>query len=265
MQLNDDRGMDVVDLAEIALKTQLNSEVVLQRTRGIYERVLSRSRYLQAGNFRSIHADDLATLFEAYDTEFFRGACLASLGGKRLDFRVSTRMTSAGGKTFHYTPRFKSGQEWYEIAVSAPLLFQTFRDVSRPVTVCGVSCKDRLEALQRIFEHEMIHLVELVSWRNSECSAPRFQSIASRMFLHREHTHNLITQSERAKVKFGIVAGTRVQFEYEGRMFTGVVNRVTKRATILVEDPSGMRYSDGKHYMKFYIPLDHLQPVGQGK
>ena len=254
-----------MDLAEIALKTQLTPEVVQQRTRGIYERLLSRSRYLQSGNFRSIHADDLATLFEAYDTEFFRGACFAGLGGRRLDFRVSTRMTSAGGKTFHYTPRTQGSPDWYEIAVSAPLLFQTFRDVSRPVTVCGVSCKDRLEALQRIFEHEMIHLVELVSWNNSECSAPRFQSITSRLFQHREHTHNLITQSERAKVKFGIVAGTRVQFEYEGRIFSGIVNRVTKRATILVEDPRGLRYSDGKHYTKFYIPLDHLQPVGQGK
>ena len=253
-----------MDLAEIALKTQLTPEVVQHRTRGIYERVLSRSRYLQSGNFRSIHADDLSTLFESYDAEFFRGSCRSALAGLRLDFRVSTRMTSAGGKTFQYTPRFKDGQKWYEIAVSAPLLFQTFRDVSRPVTVCGVSCQDRLEALQRIFEHEMIHLVELVCWNNSECSAPRFQSITSGMFLHREHTHNLITQSERAKVKFGITAGSRVQFEYEGRLFIGVVNRVTKRATILVEDPAGMRYSDGKHYTKFYIPLDHLQPVGQG-
>ncbi len=253
-----------MDLAEIALKTQLTPEVVQQRTRGIYERVLSKSRYLQTGNFRSIHPDDLSTLFESYDTDFFRGSCRASLAGRRLDFRVSSRMTSAGGKTFHYTPRGKGGQMWFEIAVSAPLLFQTFRDVSRPVTVCGVSCQDRLEALQRIFEHEIIHLVELVCWNNSECSAPRFQSITSGMFRHEEHTHNLITQSERAKVKFGIVSGSRVQFEYEGRIFTGVVNRVTKRATILVEDPHGLRYSDGKHYTKFYIPLDHLQPVGQG-
>ena len=253
-----------MDLAEIALTTQLTPEVVRQRTRGIYERVLGRSRYLQAGNFRSIHADDLATLFEAYDSEFFRGSCFASLGGRRLDFRVSTRMTSAGGKTFFYKPRSKAASDWFEIAVSAPLLFQTFRDVDRPVTVCGVVCHDRLEALQRIFEHEMIHLVELVSWHDSECSAPRFQSIASRMFLHREHTHNLITQGERAKVKFGIVSGSRVQFEYEGRIYTGIVNRVTKRATVLVEDPRGTRYSDGKCYSKFYIPLDHLQPVGQG-
>ena len=67
-------GEAVVDLAEIALKTLLTPDVVLHRTRGIYERVLSRSRYLQTGNFRSIHADDLSNLFEAYDTDFFRGS-----------------------------------------------------------------------------------------------------------------------------------------------------------------------------------------------
>lgn len=253
-------GRSVLDLPEIALTTQISPEVARGRTRLIYGNALARSRYLQSGNFRSIHDDDLAILFAEYDREFFRGACLASLAGRRLDFRVSTRMTSAGGKTFHYRPRHRSGQEWFEIAVSAPLLYQTFRDVDRPVTVCGVSCQDRLEALQRIFEHELTHLVELISWQNSECSAPRFQSIANRMFLHQEHTHNLITQSERAKVKFGIAPGSLVQFEYEGRLYQGIVNRVTKRATVLVEDAAGQQYSNGKRYVKFYIPLDHLHP-----
>ena len=253
-----------MDLAELALSTQLTPDVVTQRTRGIYRQLLDTSRYVKSGNFRSIHADDLATLFAAYDSAFFRGACGQALRGVKLEFRISTRMTSAGGKTYRYTPRCRGGQPWYEIAVSAPLLYQTFRDVDRPVTVCGVSCRDRLEALQRIFEHELIHLVELVCWSDSECSAPRFQSIASGLFVHEEHTHNLITQSERAAVKFGIRPGSRVQFEYEGRLYVGLVNRVTKRATILVEDPHGMRYSDGRNYTKFYIPLDHLQPVSGG-
>lgn len=250
-----------MDLAEIALGSQLVPAVVQERTQGIYARLLKHSRYVSTGNFRSLHPQDLATLFEAYDAEFFRGACRRGLAGRKLDFRVSTRMTSAGGKTFYYKPRQPGMPEFFEIAVSATLLFQTFRDVDRAVTVCGVQCRDRLEALQRIFEHEMIHLIEMVCWQVSECSAPRFQSIASGMFLHREHTHNLITPRERAAVKFGIHAGTRVRFEYEGREYIGIVNRVTRRATVLVEDPHGMRYSDGRHYTKFYIPLDHLRPL----
>ena len=29
--------------------------------------------------------------------------------------------------------------------------------------VCGLACANRLEALQRIFEHEMVHLIENLS------------------------------------------------------------------------------------------------------
>jgi len=39
------------------------------------------------------------------------------------------------------------------------------------------------------------------------------------------------------------------------------VNRITKRATVLVEDERGMRYSDGKRYAKFYVPVASLELV----
>jgi len=40
-----------------------------------------------------------------------------------------------------------------------------------------------------------------------------------------------------------------------------VVNRVSKRATVLVEDHQGRRYTDGKHYSKFYVPVQMLEAV----
>ena len=244
------------ELAQLAQQTALGAEVIAQRTLLIGESLLSKSRSLRKPDFTAIHADDLATLFDAYDHAFFRGGCREALGSLRLDFRISTRMTRAGGKTFRYTPR--NGTQWFEIAVSAPLLFQTFRDVDRHVTVCGRRCDNRLEALQRIFEHELIHLVELLAWDNSECSARRFQSIASRLFSHQAHTHNLITQSERAAAQFGLRPGSRVRFRFEGAEFVGVLNGVTKRATGLVESPRGERYSNGRRYLKFYVPLEEL-------
>jgi hypothetical protein len=244
------------DLAELATQAALGPDVIAQRTTLIGETLLSRSRSLRKHDFSAIHADDLATLFDAYDSTFLRGGCRRALGELRLDFRISTRMTRAGGKTFRYTPR--NGPQWYEIAVSAPLLFQTFRDVDRHVTVCGRRCDNRLEALQRIFEHELIHLVELLAWNNSECSARRFQSITTRLFSHQAHTHNLITQSERAAAQFGLRPGSHVRFRFEGSVFVGVLNRVTKRATVLVESPRGERYSNGRRYLKFYVPLEEL-------
>ena len=45
----------------------------------------------------------------------------------------------------------------------------------------------------------------------------------------------------------------------EGSRYVGVVNRVTKRATVLVEDSRGVRYSDGRCYAKFYVPVGMLE------
>ena len=48
-------------------------------------------------------------------------------------------------------------------------------------------------------------------------------------------------------------------FIYEGRPLTGRVNRLTKRATVLVEDAEGERFSDGRRYRRYYVPIVHLQ------
>jgi hypothetical protein len=35
----------------------------------------------------------------------------------------------------------------------------------------------------------------------------------------------------------------------------GLVNRITKRATVLVEDAEGQKYSDGLRYKTYYVPI----------
>jgi hypothetical protein len=46
-----------------------------------------------------------------------------------------------------------------------------------------------------------------------------------------------------------------VTFNFEGRKLTGRVNRIAKRATVLVADPDGVSYSDGLRYRTYYVPL----------
>jgi hypothetical protein len=92
----------------------------------------------------------------------------------------------------------------------------------------------------------------------TDCRGARFEDIARRFFLHEAHTHELITRRERA-AEGGIRRGTRVTFPFAGRRLTGVVNRVTKRVTVLVEDPDGVPYSDGRRYKTYYVPIAHLQ------
>jgi hypothetical protein len=171
-------------------------------------------------------------------------------------------MTMAAGKTGRRELRDRSGvvvKRRYEIAVSTTLLFQTFRDEQRPIHVTGIVCRDRLEALQRVFEHELVHLIEMLVWNHSSCTAGRFQSIASRFFGHTEHTHQLITPHEHAWTKFGVKPGDRVAFRFDGQHYVGRVNRITRRATVLVEDERGRQYSDGKRYAKFYVPVGLLR------
>jgi hypothetical protein len=200
-------------------------------------------------------------LFDQYDTHFFAGHLRLALDTTPLHFRLSQRMTNAGGRTTHFTHRVTRAH-WYEITVSAAVLFSSFRGTEhRPMTCCGIVCRDRLDGLMRVMEHEMAHLIEMLLWGDSSCRKHRFHSLTRRFFGHTAYQHNLVTPRERAFVESGIRPGMKVRFDFEGFTRTGIVNRVTKRATVLVEDPTGLRYSNGKHYVKYYIPVGMLEAV----
>jgi hypothetical protein len=248
-------------LADTILFTRLPEESIQQRVRQIQQDVLAHSRYLREPDFTAIHPHDLQFLFGAYDERFFAGLCLRSLEERRLNFRLSPRMTRAGGKTSRYTSG--TGEVSYEISIASSILFDGFRKMDRCVRVCGLECENRLEALQRIFEHEMVHLTELLCWGKSDCAAPRFQDIAARFFLHRAHTHELVTRRERA-AHSGIRVGALVTFTFEGLQLSGRVNRIIKRATVLVNAADGVAYSDGFRYRTYYVPIAQLKPVAHG-
>lgn len=227
----------------------------------IADQLLMSSASMQRPNFTAISDNDLQTLFELYDDTFFGGRVHKTLAGCPLAFRISKRMTSAGGKTSRWGDPRQTRKLRYEIAVSSTLLFQSFKSPGRKITVTGYECESRLDALMRVMEHEVVHLIEMLLWNDSNCSLSRFQDITSRQFGHTQHTHNLLSPRENAAVEFGIKSGCRVRFEFEGRRLEGIVNRVTKRATILVADSAGRRYSDGNHYSKYYIPVPCLEVI----
>lgn len=243
-------------LADAVATMRLPEELIQQRVRRIQQDLLAHSHYLRESDFTAIHPGDLEFLFDAYDKHFFDGLCRQALAGRRLSFRLAPRMTRAGGKTVRFTTR--TGEVRYEIAIASSILFDGFGEMDRSVSVCGLECENRLEALQRVFEHELVHLTEQLCWQSSNCAAPRFQNIATRIFLHRAHTHDLITRRERALVS-GIRIGSPVTFTFEGRRLMGRVNRITKRATVLVEDPDGVKYSNGLRYRTYYVPIACLE------
>ncbi len=237
--------------------------------RSIYDTLLRESPRLLRGNFSCIASADLARLFDLYDEHLFAGRVqqLLQAVASPLSFQLSARLTRSAGTTKRFVPRglapagAAASAARYEIAISTTLLFQTFQDVERTIRVNGLVCHDRLEALQRIFEHEVLHLIEMLVWGRSSCSAANFKALAWNYFGHTETSHDLITQQERAHAKFDMRVGDRVGFEFEGKRYKGMLNRITKRATVLVESADGTIYTDGKSYRKFYVPLALLEKI----
>ena len=225
--------------------------------------VLRNSESISSPNFNEISSADLGLLFQITDEHFFDGTVgrlCEQKANRPLSFRLSTRMTSAGGMTtMSEKTNGKNKQEFeYEIAIATTPLFSTFKNESTAV-VSGLQCLNRIQALQRIMEHEMIHLVEMLLWDDSNCQANPFKKIARRFFGHTESNHQLMTPKDVARKRLGISEGDLVTFSMEGRRLTGHVNRITKRATVLVASPSGEMYDDGKKYSKFYVPLSRLK------
>jgi hypothetical protein len=258
-----------VRLKGLVERRSFEPEHVHGLTRAIRRTMLEESRFLQRGNFGALSREDLSLLFDLYDGAFLDG-CFRELresGEIELGFRVSRTMTRSGGKTKRFEHRFggaPSTHTSYQIAVSEPLLYETFERDEREIEVAGLPCRDRLDALQRVLEHEIVHLCELVVWERSSCSAPGFREIAGRLFGHTDVVHRLITPAERALTDFGIRPGDRVAFDIDGTRHAGFVNRITKRATVLVEDRAGgVPYSDGKRYRKYYVPLPSLHRLGE--
>ncbi|MEL6105033.1 MAG: hypothetical protein AAFU85_03315 [Planctomycetota bacterium] len=260
---SDIKPRDPAWLSRLAGETALRTFPEEQREtwrREIYEQMLLTSRSMDGPNFSKVSREDVARLIRMYDDRFFGGKIIPTASAEGLTFDVSSRMTSIAGKLVtQYPDHSYDGVRSFSLVLSSTLLFQTFEEASRPIEVAGCICHDRLEAMQRIAEHEFVHLVEMLIWNDGNCSEARFQSIATRYFGHRDYQHNLITQRERAAVKFNIRVGDRVAFVHDGQPMRGRVNRITRRATVLVPNEKGERFNDGNRYSRFYVPLERLE------
>lgn len=249
------------ELLQIVTGTPLQRQQVLGRQLDIFQTTLRQSRILNAANFRNISESDLRLLFELYDDTYFDNQLHQTLQQhcSELTFRLSRRMTSAGGKTTRWQyPRSLHRPPRFEIAISATLLFESFNG-NETILVTGLTCENRLEALQRVMEHEIVHLIEMLLWYHSSCSARRFLKIASNFFQHRKASHELLTPADIALSRLGIQVGDRVSFELNGQSLQGFVNRITRRATVLVANRKGQAYNDGARYLKYYVPLELLR------
>eukprot|EP00466_Bigelowiella_natans_P003900 jgi/Bigna1/60706/fgenesh1_kg.14_\ len=159
---------------------------------------------------------------------------------------------------------------YHSLAISSFLLSRSFgTESSRKITVNGLKCEDRLEAMLRIIEHEMVHIILFCDGIPSDGDGrnhhgPLFQMAARNIFGHTHFRHDLVTPWEEAG-NAGIVGGAMVSFQIDGKTLEGRVNRVTKRVTVLVKTSSrnkrAREFSDGNCYVKYYVPVAACTPI----
>jgi hypothetical protein len=229
----------------------------------IRDHLLRHSRYIQSPNFVRCSDTDLRMLYERYDQHFFDRqlrAHLAAQSATPLALRFTGRLRSSGGVTRRVRRRGESRFS-YAIEISHNVLFENFRTPEETAVVTGIECQDRVDALMRVMEHELLHLAEYLAFGETRCAGERFQSAAFSLFGHTAHQHAMLTRRTRTLRSTSLRPGHRVRFTHEGQALVGMINRINTRATVLVESPRGTRYTDGRSYIKFYVPLPALEPV----
>jgi hypothetical protein len=189
----------------------------------------------------------LKYLFRLYDKHFFDGNIEKNF---QVKLSFSGRLTSAAGNL-----RFSQSKELVEINFSIPRIFLVFLEnlqddfIPDGYVVNGILCKNPAEALLRVMEHEITHLVEYILYQRSSCKNPRFLQLSYQLFGHTENKHRLGIYLPQADQQVHFKKGNAVSFTYKGVAYEGVIDSVRKRATVMVNHPVRR---------KFYVPLAML-------
>lgn len=236
-----------------------NAEEIIIKRNVIRNKFIGKSENVKTGNIQCMANEDLRLLFNLYDEEFFHNYFKENLK-EDITFSLSTRMTSAAGKTI-YSRKMKLLQEserTYEIRMGIKFFFQYYK-VDREKIVSGINTKDSLEAFQIVFEHELCHLMEFHLYSQSSCKKLRFKTMVYRIFAHTEVHHQLPSQQEIMSKIHGLVIGQKVCFVNENKKYSGFIYKINKRATVMVKDKKGS-YKDveGNTYSKWYVNFGQL-------
>jgi len=236
-----------------------SSSDIINKRNDVRNKFIILSKNVNTGNIQCMSNEDLKNLFDLYDEEFFNNYFSGNFKGK-LIFSLSTRMTSAAGKTI-YSRKLKllqPDEETYEIRMGIKFFFQYYK-VERDKIVSGINTKDSLEAFQIVFEHELCHLIELHIYKESSCKRLRFKTMVNNIFGHTDVVHQLPSQKEINTEKYGLVIGQKVRFLCDGKKYNGFIYKINTRATVMVKDKKGRyRDADGNVYSKWYVQLGNL-------
>lgn len=107
-------------------------------------------------NFVSLSGKDIRRIFDLYDDIFFQNQIKEKIGDNEIRFSVSRRTSGAGGVC-----TVERGCVYY-FDIS-PNILNTIFKYSKSKDAAGIGCKDRVECLLLIMEHQIIHLL-MILW-----------------------------------------------------------------------------------------------------
>ena len=144
-------------------------------------------------------------MYEYYDESFFQGLLSRQVksSGKGIVFELSNQASSSAGSA--WVRRNKTTRIMFSVKV--------FREVTKKtvasLTVNGLNVTNRVDAMMRVMEHELVHLALLTSGskeHTNEGHGPFFKAIVFALFGHITTTHDL-------KIDENLVGKTRLTKE----------------------------------------------------
>ncbi|MEA4848190.1 MAG: hypothetical protein VB106_13250 [Clostridiaceae bacterium] len=242
------------------LNAKFHKEDIDKKRNEIKNLLILQSDDIKNGTIRAMTTSDLKLLFQLYDRIFFENWFTDCYKGK-LKFSLSRQMTKSAGMT--RCPKNIDGIKPEELTIEIKIgvdFFFHYDLIEGSKAVGGINTRDSLEALQLVFEHELCHVIEFIHFKRSNCSRERFKVLAGNLFGHTESCHKLPTHRQIANQKLGLNIGDTVSFTFEGKILSGILYNINKRAIVMVRNRNGpLADSKGNRYSKYYVPLDLLK------
>lgn len=179
---------------------------------------------------------NLEQMWNLYDNVFFGGEIGEKLTADRstLTFQVTPGAKSA--KTGGWCQTTKSpgrSRCFFTISIPLGLYKNLFVNGEGSYDVNGIKCRDRLECLQLVLEHEAMHMMMGLYGHDGRQPAAifsahgkLFQSMVFAYFGHTETKHSMgLGDADQMLTRADVPPGTSVKFEHKGVMHYGIVKR----------------------------------------
>ena len=200
-----------------------------------------------AANFSSFTAKNLNDMFQLYDDIFFGGQIAQKL--RDTNSQLSFKVTKGGkAKTAGWCQTRKGyGTSKCFITMSFPmgLYGKMFTKEEKSLHANGIFCVDRLNCLQVVFEHELMHaLMDLYGYTNKiskgrgkaiySAHGYLFKCMVKSYFGHTDIKHNLLGEDATHMIKKSdIRKGMEVSFAGRGMKYIGIVEKLNPKTVVI--------------------------------